>query len=126
MLIINLPGVDWSLAKPNFLSRSHDSVDIHDKLSEGAAKVVPLGMDEFMAVTDDGPDKVKLHTVVKVEKAGPQETNEFPDLLDSENSLASLPVDFHQHDSVLILLNAKLTKPPVKPPDLQLVLKVLM
>ena len=27
-------------------------MDIHDKLSEGAAKIVPLGMDEFMAGSD--------------------------------------------------------------------------
>ena len=40
-----------------------------------------------------------------------------------ENSLASVPVDLHQHDPVLVLLDAELTKPPVIPPDLQLILK---
>ena len=43
----------YSVAQTNVDSGgTHENVDIHDKLSEGAAEIVPLGMDEFMAGSD--------------------------------------------------------------------------
>ena len=55
-----------------------ENVDIHDKLSEGASKIVPLGMDEFMTGSDSSnvkvlpslgdEQKVTLTTPVKLEK----------------------------------------------------------
>ena len=44
-----------------------DNVDIHDKLSEGAAKIVPLGLDEFMAASNEF-EKPKTKTVKKAEE----------------------------------------------------------
>ena len=98
----------YSVAQTNVDSTaSHENVDIHDKLSEGAAKIVPLGMDEFMAGSDldslqhqesihisEGM-KVKQLTAVKLEKKPTNnESSEFPDLLDSDNSLATLNSNF--------------------------------
>ena len=70
-----------------------ENVDIHDKLSEGAAKIVPLGMDEFMAVND--MEKVKQLAPVKPEKKTVHnDSGDFPDLLDSDHSLATLNSNF--------------------------------
>jgi len=98
----------YSVAQTNVDSTGgHENVDIHDKLSEGAAKIVPLGMDEFMAGSDlDGLQhqetihisegmKVKQLTPVKLEKKPANtDSSEFPDLLDSSNSLATLNSNF--------------------------------
>lgn len=80
-----------------------ENVDIHDQLSEGSSKIVPLGMDEFMTgsaaetshrlLPSLGEDvKVKVHTPVKLEKKpiAVNESGEFPDLLDSDNGLDGL------------------------------------
>ena len=58
-------------------------MDIQEKLNEGAAKVVPLSMDEFMTYGNDSST-----LPLKVEEGA--STSDFPDLLDSGNSLASL------------------------------------
>merc|ERR550532_2827316 len=74
-----------------------DNVDIHDKLSEGAAKIVPLGLDEFMAASNEF-EKPKTKTVKKAEE---HDTSDFPDLLDSDHSLATLNsnFDYNQYDA---------------------------
>ena len=98
-----------------------NSEDIHDKLSEGASKIVPLGMDEFMTGRDSDASqrllpglgeelKVKLHTPVKLEKKPSivQESGEFPDLLDSDTGLATLThssFDYSQYEEADDKLN---------------------
>ena len=75
-----------------------ENVDIHDKLSEGAAKIVPLGMDEFMAVND--MEKVKQLAPVKSEKKTiHNDSGDFPDLLDSDHSLATLNSNFEYYEA---------------------------
>ena len=90
-----------------------ENVDIHDKLSEGASKIVPLGMDEFMTGSDSSnvkvlpslgdEQKVTLTTPVKLEKKlEKSENREFPDLLDSDTGLASLShptFDYNQYEA---------------------------
>ena len=77
-----------------------DNVDIHDKLSEGAAKVVPLGLDEFMAGSEF--EKPKASSQAKNEKKSEENhSGDFPDLLDSDHSLATLNsnFDYNQYDT---------------------------
>ena len=84
----------YSVAQSNTLTQApQENVDIHDKLSEGAAKIVPLGLDEFMA---GGDMKVKTE-----KKPVVSETGDFPDLLDSDHSLATLNsnFDYNQYDA---------------------------
>jgi len=69
-----------------------DGMDIQEKLNEGAAKVVPLGMDEFM--TSEGNSSMMISRQTRI-MAGSEiktgaDVSDFPDLLDSGNSLASL------------------------------------
>ena len=68
-----------------------DSLDIQEKLTEGAAKVVPLGMEEFMT---GGGSLMSSTSKIKTEKQL-NDSGEFPDLLDSENSLANLNSNFN-------------------------------
>ena len=74
-----------------------ENVDIHDKLSEGASKTVPLGLDEFMAASNEF-EKPKSKTVKKAEE---HDVSDFPDLLDSDHSLATLNsnFDYNQYDA---------------------------
>ena len=71
-----------------------ENVDIHDKLSEGASKIVPLGLDEFM----NEFEKPKVKTIKKAEE---HDVSDFPDLLDSDHSLATLNsnFDYNQYDA---------------------------
>ena len=76
----------------NFISSVPDGMDIQEKLNEGAAKVVPLGMDEFM--TSEGNSSMMISRQTRI-MAGSEiktgaDVSDFPDLLDSGNSLASL------------------------------------
>ena len=69
-----------------------DGMDIQEKLNEGAAKVVPLGMDEFMTSEGDSSMIISRQTRIMTGseiKAG-ADVSDFPDLLGSGNSLASL------------------------------------
>jgi uncharacterized Zn-finger protein len=101
----------WVGPVPVQADTAQESVDndIHDKLSEGASKIVPLGMDEFMTgrepqrqLTVLGEEmKVKVHTPVKLEKKAIA-VNEFPDLLDSDAGLATLSqpsYDYSQYEA---------------------------
>ena len=72
-------------------------MDIQEKLNEGAAKVVPLGLDEFM--TSDGDSLMVIKRDGRILGRGSEmkaggEVSDFPDLLDSANSLASLDPTF--------------------------------
>ena len=90
----------YSVAQTNVdtAPTSTDNVDIHDKLSEGASKTVPLGLDEFM--TGNEFEKSKPLTD---DKKPFDDSGDFPDLLDSDHSLATLNqlnnIDYNQYDA---------------------------
>ena len=67
-----------------------DSLDIQEKLTEGAARVVPLDMDEFMTGGSNPHQKIKDE-----HKPQHNDSGEFPDLLDSSNSLANLNSNYN-------------------------------
>ena len=87
-----------------------DSIDIQDKFTEGAPKIVPLGMDEFIT----GRRKESLEDDLKEDcKSVHNDSGEFPDLLDSENSLATLKsnYDYSQYSTADENLNKILKSP---------------
>ena len=67
-------------------------MDIQEKLTEGAAKVVPLGMDEFM---NNGSELRNQARLKSENRTMHNDSGEFPDLLDSDNSLATLNSDYN-------------------------------
>ena len=75
-----------------FFFSNSDSLDIQEKLTEGAAKVVPLGMDEFM--TDNAAIGSQKSLKGEV-KSLHNDSGEFPDLLDSGNNLATLNSNYN-------------------------------
>ena len=54
MIALSLDDLyQYSIAQTNVdKTGAHENVDIHDKLSEGDPKIVPLGMDKFMTGSD--------------------------------------------------------------------------